>query len=441
VARTRAQPPLPAEAGFALIEVLVSGLVAVIVTGGVIGLINSTGRAGAEERHRSQAFSIAQEDQARLRSTRIADLGTAMKPRTVPLNGTPYEVTSTATFVSDKTGTTSCGSEARADYVKLGSRVTWPTMRSTNPVVIESIVSPVSGSLDPTHGNLKVIVFNGAVPPVPVSGAGISATGPGAFSGSTDSAGCALFGGQPAGNYTITPSLGSEYVDFNGKAPSSFTATITAGSTAAVEKVYDKAGTINVGFSVRNSAGGIEGSFADSVTATATGLESGAKTFGTPGGSQISSVKAWPLFPFDYPYNFYAGSCSTNKPEEGSANAKAPAGGTTSATVQLPALYLTVKNSSGTTTEQNGLSGAKVTITDTKCSPGGTPLKRVYTTNGTGNLPNPGLSWSTYDICASATVGTKVKRLKNPGVVIHSLTGTLLTMTLSSSTPEEGACP
>src|ERR1700710_854843 len=71
----------PSAAGFALIEVVVSGLIAVIVTGGVIGLINSTGRAGAEERHRSQAFSIAQEDQARLRSTQIAGPGTRCNRR------------------------------------------------------------------------------------------------------------------------------------------------------------------------------------------------------------------------------------------------------------------------------------------------------------------------------------------------------------------------
>ncbi len=86
-----AHSSLPAEGGFALIEVVVSALIAVMVTGAVISLLNSTGRASAEERHRSQAFSVAQEDQARLRATRITDLNVAMKPRTVTLNGTPYD--------------------------------------------------------------------------------------------------------------------------------------------------------------------------------------------------------------------------------------------------------------------------------------------------------------------------------------------------------------
>lgn len=436
----RVPSPPPAQAGFALIEVVVSALIAVTITGAVIGLLNSTGRAGAVERHRSQAFSLAQEDQARLRATRIADLGVATAPRTVPLNGTPYEVTSTATFVSDKTGTTSCGSEARADYVKLGSKVTWPGMGSAAPALIESIVSPVTGSLDPSHGNLSVTVVNASVPAVPISGVGLSATGPGAFSGSTDSAGCALFGGQPAGNYTLTPSLGAEYVDFNGEPPSPMTVSITAGTTTPVLLQYDKAGTVQVGFTVRSSTGSIVNSSADSVTATATGLKTGVKTFGTPGGTPINPVKASPLYPFPYTYNFYAGSCSTNKPESGAANVKASAGETTAATVQLPALYLTVTNSSGNTAEQAGLGGARVTATDTKCSVGATPVKRVYTTSPTGNLPDPGLSWSTYNICASASISGTVRHVNSTGVVVHSLEGTPLTMTLSK-TSELNACP
>jgi hypothetical protein len=432
----RAPNPPPAQAGFALIEVVVSALIAVTITGAVIGLLNSTGRAGASERHRSQAFSIAQEDQARLRSTRITDLDVAMKPQNVPLNGTSYEVKSTATFVSDKTGTTSCGSESRSDYVRLGSEVTWPGMGSAKPVLLESIVSPVTGSLDPTHANLAVTAVNGAVPPVAISGVNLSATGPGAFSGSTDSNGCALFGGQPAGEYVVTPSLSSEYVDPNGNAPSPETVTLTAGTTAVLPLVYDRAGTVQVGFSVRNSTNVIENSFDDAVTATATGLENGAKIFGNPGGTLIRPVAATPLFPFSYSYNFYGGSCATNKPESGSANVLVAPGSTNTATVvQLPALYLTVKNSSG-----SAISGARVTVTDTKCSVSGTPVKRVYTTNPTGNLPNPGLSWSTYNLCASASISSTVRHVNTSGVVVHSLEGTSETMTILSDSPT-GACP
>jgi type II secretory pathway pseudopilin PulG len=441
--RAPARRTLRDQAGFALIEVVVSALIAVTVTGGVIKLVSATGKTGAEERHRSQAFAIAQEDQARLRSTQIADLSTALNPPPVTLNGTTYTITSTATFVNDETGgATGCGSGAKADYVQIGSKVTWPSMRVGNPVTIESIVSPVTGSLDPKHGNLSVTVVDGFG--VPISGVGLNGTGPGVFAGSTDSNGCQLFGGQPEGDYTLTPSLSSEYVNVNGEAPSSKTVKITAGTTTPVQFLFGKSGTVNLGFTVRNSAGTIVPSSADAVTATASGMKPESKVFGAPGviGPVGGTVNASPLFPFNYSYNFFAGSCSTNKPEAGQGtNVQAPANGTASGTIQLPALYLTVKNSSGTPAEQSGLSGAQVVLKDANCSVGSTPVKRSYTTNATGNLPDPGLPWSAYDICVSAKIGTKTKRLKSPGVVVHSLTGTSQTMTLSSSTPEEGTCP
>jgi type II secretory pathway pseudopilin PulG len=436
----RRPTPAPDQAGFALIEVVVSALIAVLMTGAVLSLLNSTGRAGASERRKSQAFSIAQEDQARLRSTRITDLDTTMAPQAVTLNGIRFEVKSTATFVSDKTGTTSCGSESRSDYVKLGSEVTWQGMGTAAPVQLESIVSPVSGSLDPTHGSLAVTVNNGAVPAGGLSGVAITGTGPGGFSGSSDSNGCALFGGQPAGEYTVTPTLGSEYVDVNGKAPKAEKVQLTPGSTATLPLVYDRFGTVQVGFTVKSSSSSAtENSYDDAVTALATGLTSGAKIFGTPGGTLVRPITATPLFPFSYSYNFYGGSCSTNKPEEGSANVLVTRGGTFAATVQLPALYLTVKNSSNV-----NISGAKVTAIDTQCSVGtpAVPVKREYTTTASGNLPNPGLSWSTYDLCASALISTTVRHVNVSGVVVHSLAGTSLTMTIpSSGSSSTGACP
>ncbi len=439
--RGHARATLRNQAGFALIEVVVSALILATVTGGVVRLVSASGRTGAEERHRTQAYSIAQEDQARLRSTRVADLATAIAPRTVTLNGTPYEVTSTATFVSDKTGATSCGSEARADYVKLGSKVTWPSMRAgAIAAEIESIVSPVSGSLDPTAGNLSVTIKNASG--AGISGAGINGSGPGSFSGSTDSNGCALFGGQPAGKYTVTPNLSSEYVDFNGEAPSATTLTITAGITTPLALEYDKKGMVQVNFTVRDPSGAIVPSWDDSVTATATGLTKtgGAKVFGTPFGSLENPVLATPLYPFTYTYNFYGGSCAANKPTEGSADVKAVAGKTETATVQLPALYLTVVNSSGTTAEKEGVSGARVTVTDTKCS----SYKRVYTSTetstGKGTLPNPGLSASTYDLCASKSISGTIRRVKMSGVPVTSLAGVSKTLNLSGAETGQ-ACP
>ncbi len=216
---TRERAPARGQEGFALIEVLVSAVIAVTITGAVIGLLNATGRAAAEERHRTQAYAIAQEDQAQLRAMRIPALKNLNRTRTVTLNGTPYTVNSTASFVNDvNQGTPICGSgTASADYVKINTTVTWPSIRSRPPVVIQSIVSPPNGSLDPTLGSLAVTATNASGGPI--SGVGLSASGACNFSGSTDSNGCAIFSDKTVGTYTLTPTLGSGFVDVDGNAP------------------------------------------------------------------------------------------------------------------------------------------------------------------------------------------------------------------------------
>jgi hypothetical protein len=323
--------------------------------------------------------------------------------------------------------------------VKLSSKVTWPSMTSETPVTLESIVSPVSGSLDPTHGNLAVTIVNSLQQKI--SGAGLVGSGPAGFSGSTDSEGCALFGGEPAGNYTVTPELGSEYINFNGETPPPISTTISAGITTPLQLEYDRAGAVKVGFQVRNSSGAVVPSTADSIIAFNSGMKT-AQTYGTPGGTPVSSIEAQPLYPFTSADSFYAGSCTTDSPtgEAGVGSVKVPAGGNATTTVQLPALYLTVKNSSGTTAEKNALPNARVTVTDRECRSGSTNVKRVYTTNSSGNLPDPGLPWSTYDLCASASISGTVRRTTLTNVPVESLNGTTQTMTLSTGSTT-GACP
>jgi Tfp pilus assembly protein PilV len=438
VALRRGNPPAPSQAGFALIEVVVSALIVVLTTGGVISLLNASGHASARERSKAQAFSLAQEDQARLRSTSIGELQTTMAPRTETLNGVTYTIVSTAHFVSDSTGnSTKCGgtsSETSADYVRIGSEVTWPNMQGSVPVKLESIVSPVSGSLNPSHGNLAVTVVNASNQKI--SGVGLSGSGPGVFSGSTDSEGCALFAGEPAGNYTLTPSLPAGYVNKNGEPPEPIQegVSVTAGTTTPIELIYDRESTVELGFEAKSSGGVYKPATSDSVVAVNSELQSGAKAFWTASKKPEGIVKATPLFPFASPntYTFYAGSCSTNKPTEGSASVVAPAAETVKATIKIPALTVTVKNSSG------GLvNGAKVTTTDTTCP---SAIKHEYFTgppyNPTENgiTQNPiGLPYGTYTICASAVVSGSTKRVTVSSKELHSLNNTAITMNLPST--------
>ena len=188
-------------------------------TGGVIGLLNATGRAGAEERHRAQAYSIAQEDQARLRAMQITDLDVATKPRTVTLDGTHYTVNSTATFINDKTGNASCASgTSSADYVKLSSKVTWPSMALGNPGRHgkHRLTGRAARSTRPTATWPSTSSTRRSRP---ISGVGLTGTGAATFSGSTDSERLRPVRRQPAGNYTLTPTLGSGYVNYDGETP------------------------------------------------------------------------------------------------------------------------------------------------------------------------------------------------------------------------------
>ena len=434
------------EGGFALIEVLISALIVVMITAAVVQVLTATGRASTEERHRAQAFSVAQEDQARLRSMQISTLQQGLEPRTVTVAGTPFTVTSTATYVSAKTGTTQCGGEGKADYVRIGSSVTWPTMHEgAAPIVIESIVSPISGSVDATSGGIAVTVLNSrneAVPGVPISG-----NGPATFFGSTNSEGCVLFGGEPTGKYSITakPS-GKEWVDVNGKAPEAFNVEVTGGVTSYKELHYDHAGHLKVMFSVRSrETGNVVEAKTDAFIVTNTEMTT-ARTFGTLG-TMVPSLETQPLplYPFKSGYSVYAGSCTPPKtelePESGARQyVEVPPGGSLETVVQLPALYLTVK--SGNT----AVSGAKVILRDRNCkNSGGEYVFREYKTTALGSLAEklfptierPGVPTGEYEICASK--GGRYVTAPKP-IVVKSVEGTLLTLDLTGTESREGEC-
>ncbi|HEV7398797.1 MAG TPA: type II secretion system protein [Solirubrobacterales bacterium] len=434
----------PAEDGFALIEVLVSALILVIVAGAVFSLLESTARSAAEERHRSEAFAIAQEDQARLRGLRISELSRLpTTPRPVTVDGTKFEVTSTGVFVNAVTSSSSCSQGATADYVRVSSTVTWPS-RGSRPVArLESIVSPANGSLDPTHGTLKVTAINGASQPIP--GIGISGSGAGTFAGSTDSTGCAMFADQPSGSYTLALSGAAVgLVDKNGSAATSAPASVTAGGSSTATLYLDRPGSISVSVTTTSSEGKPVASSADSFIVS---NEEMSKAVGTPGGAKLANPYViGSLFPFALiTDSVYAGACSENNPNQKNekpapadiANVNVPAGGQVNASIQLPALYLTVW--SGTPASPGTkVNGAHVIVSDEKCTVSGQFVKRTYATNSSGALVDPGLPWSTYSICADN--GSRHQTVTGKEVKSLALGGTAVSLYLGSSVTTTGKC-
>jgi len=434
----------PAEAGFALIEVVVSAAVLLVASAGTFGLLQAMGDASGDQRHRTQAYAIAQEDQARLRSLRLTSLNHLDETRNVPLAGTTFKVRSTGAFINDKTATVSCSSDANAsaDYVQVTTVVTWPGMTSGQQTVLRSIVSPSNGSIESSHGTLTVAIAGETGAPK----AGIDLK-VGLFSDTTNAEGCATFPDLANGSYTLK-SMGEDanMVGTNSNFLEETLVGVPFGGTKLVKLIYDSPGRIPVKFKYRlGSTGTFEAASADSVVAFH-GVMKEAKVLGTAGGARVPLIEAEDLFPFSSTYSLYAGTCDKNNPGIGAglANVVAPAGSASGeVTLQLPALDLTVKNGSEL------IQGAKVTVTDKNCKDSkGNLVKRLYTTNASGKQSatttgptEPALPWGSYEICASAKISGSFRRKKSATVAVQNLAGsTALTLDLGNN-PESSECP
>ena len=245
--------PPPAEDGFILIEVLVSALVLAIASVGVMALLQATTHSAAAERHHSEAYALAQEDQARLRSMRLSALNRLEQTHEVSLDGTQFTVQSSGVFVNNTTSQpSSCtAGTTSADYVRFASTVSW--YDSHSPVVVQSIVSPSNGSLDPNHGTLVITTKNAAGEPL--AGVGLSGSGAGSFAGTTDSTGCANFTDLPAGNYEVIPTTAAGFVGHDDKPPHAETTSVIAGGTNTLALQYDAGATLPVEFDYRVGSG------------------------------------------------------------------------------------------------------------------------------------------------------------------------------------------
>lgn len=440
----------PSEGGFMLIEVLVSALILAIAASGVLALLQVTTNSAGEQRDGSKGYAIGQEDQARLRAMQLGALNNLKQITHPKLDGTVFEVESTAVFINNKSSATNCkgtGQELKPDYVQLTSKVTWPGMGPRKPVVFRSVFSPVNGSVDPKNGALAISALNAAGGGL--SGLGLSLTGAKTATATTDENGCAIFVELPEGNYTLTPSAAG-LVGENGKPPAAKTVGVTLTQSTPIEFRYDLPGSFIAPFAYRvGSTTEFKESSQSSIMVFNQGMET-AKSFSTTGSIPAPTIEAKGLFPFASPYAVYAGSCTSNNPNPKSEPSSPGAAAVAAITVprgaavlppvpqvQVPALGLTVKTGS------TPIVGAKVKITGT-CS-----FERTYTTvekttiKGTekivekGVLADPGLPWGTYEVCASANVAGVNRRIKKTSVAVQTLTSaTALNLDVSGTGSE-----
>lgn len=428
---TRARNLPSDEDGFIIIEVLVSALILAIVAGAVLTLITATTRGAAVQRDRAVANDVAQSDQARLRTLKISEVtGTQPEDHEYKRNGMVFQVHSEREYVNNKAGANSCETGSNTpDYVKLTSTVSWAT--TSNPVVLQSVVSPSTGSLNSAYGTLQVPTKNAAGNSV--SGVSITANGRTATTGSE---GCANFVSMPSGTYSVLYN-GHELINEAGEKEPTQSVTVVGGKTPSLPTTvfkWDYPATITPTFKYLEPGTGTERTAtADSMYVVNSISGQPAKIIGTPGGTRVSTLTATNVFPFkSSEYVVYAGSCTTNNPGTSSTNKVGLFSGEIAPKakveqiLRVPALEVTVTTKSGKEgkegTEQI-VSGAKVTLTDTKCKSGSSLVKRTYYTNSTGHLSNEaavkanavtapteaGVPFGAYSVCASATIGTELR--------------------------------
>jgi len=383
------------EAGFGLIEVVVSSMLLVLVASGVFMGLNGASQTSGINKHRSIATEVAQQDQDRMRAMAVTELSNYRATSTTTIAGVAYTVASSASWITDSTGTASCTSgQAQAQYLRISSSVTWPNM-TIRPITVESLISPPVGSFGTNQGTLAVQVRDRNGNGVP--GVAASLSGAQSYTDTTNAIGCVLWGYLPVGNYTVTVNRNG-YVDPSGAAQPSKPAGVVGEAVSTVAFDYDQGGQIRASYTSLDRAGGrLVSADAPAFTAVTSHLTTPLAAFGD--GALHTSFTSSLVFPFTDPYGVYAGQCAGNDPTlygQSAQLALVQPGGTTAVNLFEPPVDLYVAQGG------NPVANAIVKLTGTGSGCGALPNR---TTGADGYLTDRALPWGPYSACVQATVG------------------------------------
>jgi hypothetical protein len=379
-----------------LVEVIMTALVVALAGMGIfLGLVGASNASG-NNKHRSVASALAQEDQDRMRAFKTTDLSNYDETRTVTVAGVDYTIESAGRWVSDSSGALSCSNATqRANYLKITSAVTWRKMR-IKPITLQSLVAPPPGSFNASQGNLVAQLQNQAGGPV--AGVPVTLGPPADATETTEADGCAVFGAVTAGSYDLSFSRAG-FVDPGGVNGVTDSVSVVASTTTTRTYQYAEAGRIAVSFDTQVGSGTPQPAQARAVSVSNPNLPSpGTRVFNPSGGAQ-STIDATSLFPFTSGYGVYAGSCPEADPTAYNPDyyntypglVPVAPGGSHAVTVRQPALNVAVVQSGAP------LAGAHVVVTSTVAGCGSYPAQ---STDAQGALPAPGHPFGTYGICA-----------------------------------------
>jgi Tfp pilus assembly protein PilV len=427
---------LASNAGDTLIEVLVSALLVGLIVVGTFSGLNSANRSTSIDRARSQADSLAEQNEEQLHSLSVTALKKLEEENghTSPVtqNGTKFEVTSNAKYVIDDTATTSCSSTAlSAEYIQTSSTVySKAAFGATKPVVETGIVSP------PPDTSLVVEVTNQLAKPV--AGMEVQVTGPSDATAVTNTNGCAVLALEP-GEYAINVHL-TNYVDPNWFTESKNDASayplhiyLPAQTTTKKEYRFAKAAALNsstsegLEFEELNPVTGVhEPAKAVNAILESTQMAPTTRLLEPEGSSTyLSSITTTKrIYPFTSKYTVYAGTCAANRPPEETerTSVEFPEGSEQSAKLVLPALVVKVYEGTKLTPGKLVSTAPEIFLSDTDegCEHTWQKPKTVAPVLKSGvleypkggALEYPGQPWGTYTVCLND--GTS-KYLEDPG--------------------------
>jgi type II secretory pathway pseudopilin PulG len=440
------------EDGFGLIEVLASALIVALLAGAIATALISGADTSSDQQARARAAALAQLDQERMKGLSAVQL-TALAPasgascgqtRTVTLGGISYTICSTANFLN-ATGGSACGSTGAgaAAYYEVISSVNWTNNRRS-PVVTESQITPPAGGtlLTQTEDQTGSPLPGVGVTATPVSGTGTT----GSASGTTDAAGCAIFGGLSTGDYTLALT-DAGYVNPQDQPanPLDISATVTSTGTATPSSgnpiMLGLAGTFNANFWGASASGQttpVSGSYtsqpadavswygvgsANSMAAyqcllyTGSTCPASSATTQTPG-TTIPSSGTQTLFPFAFlgppvsytdNYHVWAGPCRQMEPPSNYDSFSVNPGSSQTMAIQEPTMWLEVTQGS-TQVKPTDIYFKFTSTSGTSCTDQwSTPVSSTAATAGSNALADPGqpfASTATSGPSASASTQT-----------------------------------
>jgi Tfp pilus assembly protein PilV len=299
---------LRSEAGFALIEVMVSAVLLVVISLATYPVLDQSAGRTSSNRARAEAVDLAELDQDRMRAMPENTLRGLDQTYPANRNGVAFSIHSEAKDVNDPgTALTCSATTGTAQYDRITTTVTWPKMNGIDPVVLDSLVSPSLAGAN--RGTLVLTVQKADASPQP----NISVTA-GGVTKTTDAAGCAFWTDLPAGQNTITANTPG-YVDENGLQAASVQATVVKGDASTKSFMYDLAASVPTSFKDTDTT----------TTATqwfdVTFLPSNYPFQVRPAThttllSALTAAQAGSLFPFTNGYQVYAGGCSGSEPSQ-----------------------------------------------------------------------------------------------------------------------------